>query len=156
MAQLPGRTVSHLTNHAPDMQPSSKLIDVVLSEFQKTLCNTYHYKWEAKHGKPPSRCYVQHVVNENAPFKRGTPMAAWIVTLDSITTTQIETNLPRPKIDGMFFDLCRGSFSLSPDGKIVFINWQTGPRFGRGFKHSVIEDSEGTVSLGKGAGTWVS
>src|SRR4051794_29416785 len=73
------------------MSPSPKLIEVMLSEFQKALCDTYHYKLDARHGKPPSRCYVEHVTKGRDWTDKGTPVAAWMVTLDSIATTPIET-----------------------------------------------------------------
>jgi hypothetical protein len=105
---------------------------------------------------PPNQCYVEHVTSGRDWTNKGTPIAAWMVTLGSIVTTLIVTILPAPKIDGMFFDLCHGFFSIAPDGKTAFISWQTGPRFGRGFRHGIVEDSDGSFSLGNGECLWMS
>ena len=138
------------------MSPPQKLLDVVLAEFQKTLRATYDYEWNAKHGQPPSRCYVEHVKCGRDWRDKGAPISAWMVSLDSVEPTSVQTTLPPPKTNGMFFDLCRAFFSFTPDSKTAFISWQTGPRFGRGFRHAISEDTTGSFLLGKGECLWMS
>jgi hypothetical protein len=115
------------------MTPAPELIEIVLSEFQHALRENLRHPWEAKHGKPPRYGYVEQTDLAGNDLKMGKPMAAWHISPDVVHTCPIKDR-QSPKIDGMFFDLFRGWFCFTPDLAAVFINWQTGPRFGRGFK----------------------
>jgi hypothetical protein len=137
------------------MTPSPELLEIVLSEFQHALRDNLQYPWEVKHGKPPKYGYVEQTDWSGNELKMGKAIAAWHISPDAVRTSPIK-NLESPKIDGMFFDLFRGWFCFSPDLTDVFINWQTGPRFGRGFKHRIGRDTIGRYLLDRGKGTWVS
>jgi hypothetical protein len=56
----------------------------------------------------------------------------------------------------MFYDLFTGWFCLTPEQDAVSINWQVGPRFGRGFQHRIGRDAEGRRLLEQGENTWMS
>ena len=137
------------------MTPTPELLELVLSEFQRTLRENLQYPWNAKHGKPPKYGYVEYTEWTEGDLKMGKPIAAWHISADAVHTSPIKSP-GSPKIDGMFFDLFKGWFCFTRDVTAVFINWQTGPRFGRGFKHRIGQDTAGGYLLDRGASTWIS
>ena len=135
--------------------PTSELLDLVLREFQHVLRENLQYPWEAKYGKPPRYGYVEQTEWADNDLKRGKAIAAWHISPDAVHTSPIKDR-ESPTIDGMFFDRFRGWFCFTPDLAAVFINWQTGPRFGRGFRHRIGRDTAGRYLLEQGVATWVS
>jgi hypothetical protein len=137
------------------MTPAPELLEIVLSEFQHALRGNLEYPWEVKHGKPPKYGYVEQTEWTENDLKIGKAITAWHISPDAVRTTPIKIPESR-KVDSMFFDLFMGWFCFAPDLTAVFINWQTGPRFGRGFKHRVERDNAGRYLLDRGVSTWVS
>ena len=135
--------------------PTSELLDLVLSEFQHALREHLHYPWEAQYGTPPRYGYVEQTEWADNDLKRGRVIAAWHISPDAVHTSSIKDR-ESPQIDGMFFDLFQGWFCFTPDLAAVFIDWQTGPRFGRGFRHRIGRDTAGRYLLDRGAATSVS
>ena len=66
------------------------------------------------------------------------------------------TKLPKSVIDGIFFDWLIGSWGVADDLTNFLINWQVGPRFGRGFIYPILESPTGRIYLGVRKPTWVS
>ncbi|WP_145051187.1 hypothetical protein [Lignipirellula cremea] len=84
-------------------------------------------------------------------------MAAWAIeNYEASRQIESSTNLPRPIVDGMFFDCMLGNWGVTDDLKELSINWQTGPLFGRGFVYPILEAPTGILYLGKRTTTWVS
>ena len=141
------------------MNPPPELIQLVLGEFQAALRENMDSNWDAKHGKPPRYGYVEHkesLKGRKAHETWNNPVAAaWHISRDTLKSTTIK-EWGQPMIDGMFYDLFRGWFVISTDGASVQINWQTGPRFGRGYAHRIGVDTHGKYLLGKGERTWMS
>jgi hypothetical protein len=137
------------------MTPAPEMLDLVLSELQHVLRENLEQPWDAKHGQPPRYGYVEQTELTEDEGKKGKTIAAWHISPDAVRATPIK-NLENPKIDGMFFDQFRAWFCFTHDFTAVFINWQIGPRFGRGFKHRIGRDTLGHYLLDKGVSTWVS
>ena len=137
------------------MTPPSELLDVVLSEFQRSLRENLQHPWEIKHGKPPKYGYVEQTEWTEKGLKMGKPIAAWHISVEAVHSSQIKKP-ESPKVDGLFFDMFTGWFCFTPDLAAVFINWQTGPRFGRAFKHRIGRDSAGRYLLERRTNIWVS
>ena len=134
---------------------SPDLLKLVFNEFQQAILEIQNHPWEAKHGQPPKYGYVEQTEWIEDKHKKAPGVLAWHLSTSTIRSTKV-TELSSPKIDGMFFDLFAGWFYFSPDLAAVYINWQTGPRYGRGFRHRIGKDTLGAYLLDRGKSTWVS
>jgi hypothetical protein len=140
--------------------PLEQVTQLALREFQKALRKNLEYKWETKHGRPPAHAYIEQKVynaSSDEPWGGGHILRAWNVTPDSVEPLLTASGPPKDsKIDGMFYDLLIGFFAINDDFTRVSINWQTGPRFGRGFVHSIDHRPDGSLSLHRAQSTWKS
>ena len=137
------------------MTPAAELIQVVLSEFQRTLQRNLEAYRGSTSGAAPRRGYVEQTEYPENAHEAGKPIAAWFVSPDAVQLSSIKE--PRsPKIDGMFYDMLIGWFYFTNDLAAVHINWQIGPRYGRGFRHRIGRDTLGGYLLDRGTGTWIS
>ena len=134
---------------------SADLLQLVFNEFKQAMCDIQNHPWEVQHGQPPKYGYIEQT--EYVEYQSGIAPAifAWHISPSTIRSTIIKEQRT-PKVDGMFFDLFRGWFFFAPDLSAVYINWQTGPRYGRGFRHRIGKDTLGAYLLDRGSGTWVS
>jgi len=137
------------------MTPAPELLEIVLREFQSALRENLQASWDEKHGKPPKYGYVEQTEWTDNELKMGKAVAAWRISPGGVHASAIK-RLESPKIDGMFYDMFRGWFCFNHDLTAVSINWQTGPRFGRGFRHRIGQDTAGHFLLDRGARTWIS
>ena len=137
------------------MKPNSKIIDLVLCEFQYVIRENLNQYGDAEHGHPPQYGYILHTEWTEHENKIGQAISAWHISSDIVRTSTIK-ELSTPKIEGMFYNMLRGWFYFTEDLSAVFINWQTGPKFGRGFKHRIGQDTLGEYLLDRGKCTWVS
>jgi hypothetical protein len=140
------------------MIPNSKIIDLVLKEFQEVLVNNLERSWQPEHGDPPKYGYIEHTefVEDVTGHCKGKPISAWYISRIFIKATTIKQGERSFQIKGMFYNIFLGHFCFAPDGSSVFINWVTGPRFGRGYKHRIGIDTKGDYLLDKGSPTWFS
>jgi len=101
--------------------------------------------------------YIERKEFATAPWSAKAPIAAWSIE-NYGTVTEIEpiTTWKMPAIDGMFFDSLVGYWGVSDNLKRLSINWQTGPRFGRGFVYPILETPGGVLNLGVPKTTWFS
>lgn len=133
-----------------------RLVALSLLEFTKTLQENLAYPWELRHGRPPKSGYVEQKEYSTSPWTAGEAFRAWTVAPDSVCELLHDFDPPSDRaVDGMFFDTLVGFFGISQDRTNVSINWQTGPRFGRGFVHPV-ERRDGALWLGPASSTWIS
>ena len=140
------------------MTPEPELVELVLGEFQRTLRETLQGPRGDESGKPPRYGYVEQTKWTGDARKKGRAIAAWHIAPDIVRSCRIryEYLLTRPKVDGMFYDLFRGWFCFADDLSAVAINWQTGPRYGRGLSHRIGKDTLGQYLLDRGTVAWVS
>jgi len=137
------------------MNPNKDLIQLILEIYQSVLTENLNHSWEPKHGNPPKYGYIEQKSWTDDSHGNGPGIAAWYISQESQNTSQIK-GWGTPKIDGMFYDVLRGWFLFSPDMSFVQINWQIGPRFGRGKKHRFGKDCLGKYLIDKGETIWVS
>ncbi|MGJ8641115.1 MAG: hypothetical protein ACSHYA_17120 [Opitutaceae bacterium] len=138
-----------------------RVINISLREFQQVIKNNSEFQWSPNSGTPPQVGRInlieykkkKHAYDLSSPILR-----SWTVSTDSIEELSRAEELPIPeyKKDGMFYDILLGWFSILPDGSAVEIEWQTGPRFGRGFVYPIETAHSETPYLGKPKGTWIS
>ena len=134
-----------------------RLTHLALKQFVAALCDNRDHEWSPSYGTPPSSAYIERKEYATEPWTAKTTIAAWsIEDYDSISEIAPITKWDKPILSGMFFDRLVCYWGVSGDLKRVSINWQTGPRFGRGFVHPVLESPTGTLYLGDGRITWVS
>ena len=134
-----------------------QVTQLALREFQKALRENLDYKWEPRHGHPPSRGYIEQKQYSTEPWMAGRALRAWSITTDSVEPLPTIHGPPKDRnIDGMFNDLLVGFFGVTDDLARISINWQTGPRFGRGFVHSIERGPDGSRWLGRAQSTWMS
>ena len=132
-----------------------ELLNLVLNEFQTALRNNLDNASEFPRRNPPKYGYIEQTEYVTKPLRKGSALRAWHFSATTMRPTLIkETSIP--KSDGTFFNLFYGSFCFAPNFSAVYINWQTGPLFGRGFRHRIGRDTLGSYLLGRGSGTWVS
>ena len=134
-----------------------RITELALKQFTSTLCSNRDYAWGPNRGTPPSKGYIEQKRFSREPWTNDRALAAWKIE-NYENTTKIEplTKSPKPVIDGMFFDWLIGSWGVANDLKNLSINWQTGPRFGRGFIYPILEAPTGILYLGDRKPTWVS
>ena len=131
----------------------------ILREFQEVLSKNLNFAWKPEHGTPPVIAYVAQTSNHQQWWSNDSIVAAWKVTPDSVEGMAISEFLkikPAKLINGMFFDICLGSFQIDEASAFVWTNWQTGPRFGRGFRHTIEKNSEDVKYLGRPTLVWAS
>jgi hypothetical protein len=137
------------------MTTAPELLQLVLGEFQEALRANLQHPWGPSQGKPPKYGRVEQTEWTDDVIGKGKTLAAWRISPDTVRSSPVQE--PRnPRIDGMFFDLLDGWFYFTDDLSAVFINWQTGPRFGKGFRHRIGQDAAGSYLLSRGTSTWVS
>lgn len=134
-----------------------RLTHLALKQFVAALCANRDHDWSPSHGKPPSRAYVERKEYATEEWTDKTTITAWAIeNYDSITEVEPITKWDKPISNVMFFDCLVGYWGVSDDLKRMSINWQTGPRFGRGFVYPVLESPAGKLYLGESRATWVS
>lgn len=134
-----------------------RLTHLALKQFVAALCDNRDHEWSPAHGTPPSSAYIERKEYATEPWTAKTTITAWsIENYDSVSEIEPITKWDKPILSGMFFDRLVGYWGVSDDLKRISINWQTGPRFGRGFVHPVLESPTGILYLGDGRITWVS
>ncbi len=142
------------TNGADHMDRITKL---ALKQFVTALCQNRDCDWRSDSGTPTSQAYVERKGFAASPWSDTPAISAWIISdFDTVTEVSPFERLPVPTIDGMFFDQLIGHWGIATDQNRLSINWQTGPRFGRGFVYPILKSETGTVYLGKSKSTWVS
>ena len=140
------------------MKPDPELVELVLGEFQRTLREHLQGPWRDEAGKPPGYGYIEQTKCTPDERKKGWPIAAWHITPDVVRPCRVKYYylLSRPKANGMFYDLLRGWFCFADNFSVVSINWQTGPKYGRGLSHRIGRDTLGQYLLDRGTPTWIS
>lgn len=134
-----------------------RITQLALKQFVVALCDNRDHSWNPDHGTAPSKAYVERKEFATEPWSPKSTIAAWSID-DYCSIVEIAPieNLDRPTVDGMFFDTLYGYWGVSVDWKRISINWQTGPRFGRGFVYPILESPTGILYLGDRVTTWVS
>jgi len=140
------------------VKPDPELVDLVLGELQRTLREIAQGPLGAESGKAPRYGYIEQTRWNGAGPGKGWPIAAWHITPDIVRPCRIKYHflIKRPKVDGMFYDMLRGWFSFADNLSVVSINWQAGPRYGRGLSHRIGKDTLGRFLLDQGTPTWIS
>ncbi len=134
-----------------------RVTQLALHQFVATLCDNRDCDCEPAHGMPPSRGYIEQKEFATEPWTAKTPITAWTIeNYDNVIEVEPFTKWDKPTVSGMFFDCLIGYWGVSTDWKRVSINWHTGPRFGRGYVHPVLESPSGILYLGNRMPTWVS
>ncbi len=135
-----------------------KIIESVLSEFQEIF--RLLKKEAPEHpamGIPPRSlivCQTQKYKPEGMCW--GEAIAVWKVTEKEIQKLVDLSIEPEHKpINGAFFREGYAGFSISPDLKNVIIEWQVGPRYGRGWRYAVVVKNS-DIFIQKEANLWVS
>lgn len=135
----------------------ARITELALKQFTSAMCANRDYSWGPNRGTPPSMGYIEQKRFSREPWTADGALAAWrIEEYEHTTAIEPLTRLPRPEIDGMFFDCLTGNWGIADHLTSMSINWQTGPRFGRGFVYPVLESPSGILYLGAHEPTWVS
>ena len=137
--------------------PLLQIARLAINEFVNTLRHNRDYNWSGAHGKPPTQAYIEQKDYATTPWSNTPSLAAWsVVDYETVNAITPRTEWKKPVIDGMFFDCMIGYWGVTKDCKYISINWQTGPRFGRGFAHAILQAETGILYLGSPRSTWVS
>jgi hypothetical protein len=81
----------------------------------------------------------------------GDTIAVWRVSEEN--SQEIEPE--REPSNGMYFQEGDAGFSISPDFKNIIIEWQVGPRYGRGCRYDIVLKNSNIILQNKGD-LWVS
>lgn len=135
--------------------PSPDLLELVLDEFRHVLRTNLDKAHDSANRKVQRYGYVEQTTWTGDSSRKGKAVAAWHISTTKVYPSAIR-ELPRPPLDGKDYDTLIGWFQLSDDLSTVSINWQAGPRFGRGFDHRIGKDATGRFLLDRGRETWVS
>ena len=133
------------------------LINLALTQFQKTLISNIEAEWSHDAGTPSE--WARIAFYENCPEKSYTsaiPDRLWKIVKSDIEEIAPVSEAPKPREDGMFYDYMRGWFAWDKKHEMLSINWQAGPRFGRGFLHTVARSPKSTYYITASQATWVS
>ncbi|MCX7748203.1 MAG: hypothetical protein N2645_15155 [Clostridia bacterium] len=109
------------------------------------------------YGHPPKSAIVKYhdYFDENG-FKIGNILAAWKITLDDIVCIEDLTLEPTTQpVDRMYYKEGRMLFAIDIWKEKIVLEWQVGPRYGRGFTYN-IETSAIGINIIRDKILWVS
>ena len=108
-------------------------------------------------GSPPKTLVVHQIRQYRAEgMCLDDTIAAWKVTEKSVQKLyDLSVEPIREPTDGMYYQEGCADFSISPDSKKNIIEWQVGPRYGRGLRYDIVLN-DSNVILHKDADLWVS
>ena len=135
-----------------------KIITAVLKKYQKVFGSLEKKSPEFPNIGNPPKSLVIHQFRQYKPegMRLDDTIAVWRVTENDVQKlTDLSVEPSRKPYDGMYFSEGWGDFSISPDLNNVIIEWQVGPRYGRGFRYNLIYEDE-NITLRKEADLWVS
>ena len=137
-----------------------KIINLVLIECQSILRELHSSAKEMDadfYGHPPKSAIIKyHDKFDVKGFKIGNIVAAWEATLDNIIGIEDLTIEPTTQpVDRMYYKEGRMLFAIDMEKKKVVLEWQVGPRYGRGFTYN-IERSNNEFSILVDKLLWVS
>lgn len=98
------------------------IAQLALKQFTSTLCKNRDYEWGSNRGTPPSKGYVEQKRFSREAWTNDPSLAAWKIE-EYEHTTKIEPliRLPKPVIDGMFFDWLIGNWGVTDDLKSLSV-----------------------------------
>jgi len=137
-----------------------KIVKQILKEFQKVLFDLKDNSDEgsSKYGYPPQSAIVKyHDKYDSNAMRIGKVIAALYISCDKISRLDnLEKEPELNPISGMYYFEGRFLFSISQDKSNAIIEWQVGPRFGRGYRYKIVNsDGEDYQLLDKEI-LWVS
>ena len=137
-----------------------KIIKLVLVECQNILRELHCSAKEMDadyYGNPPKGVIVQyHDKFDLKGFKNGNLISVWKITLDDIISIEDLTIEPATQpVDRMYYKEGRILFAINIEKKKIVLEWQVGPRYGRGFIYN-IEGSNNEFSILVDKLLWVS
>lgn len=131
--------------------------DQLLKECKEFFDSISNAGSDDRYGTPPKVFYID--------FAYGNKKKLEVYITDPQETYRYENGIvetvetgSRNKIDpvsGMYFPEGHGSIGIDKENGIAFMNFQVGPRYGRGFQYKIINTEEG-MRLGEREMIWVS
>ena len=97
----------------------------------------------------------QNEFSSYSTAKNGKCLGRWIVRLTSIEDFAGDPKAIKLEENGMYYSHGYGDFSIHDNGEVVRIGWDVGPRFGRGYKFSIIQRGD-EIELENQEDLWVS
>ena len=105
---------------------------------------------------PPAFLIVeQNEFSSYSSEKNGKCLGRWIVRLTSIEEFSGDPKAIKQERNGMYYSHGSGDFSVHDNGEVVRIGWVVGPRFGRGYKYSIVQSGD-EIELTNQEDLWVS
>jgi len=137
-----------------------KIVKQILKEFQKVLFDLRANSDEesCKYGYPPQSAIVKyHDKYDSTGMTIGKVIATWYISKDKISRLDnLEKEPELNPISGMYYFEGRFLFSISKDKSNAIVEWQVGPRFGRGYKYKIVNSDGEACQLIEKEILWVS
>jgi len=119
---------------------SAAILDQCVKTFTE-LKERSDVRYGAAYGEFPSEAVVTHRHHAEHPAI-GAPIARWRVIDGHAVSVPIENSAPADRaVSGMYYSTASFSFSFSDDLSTVYTHMTLGPRFGRGYSYSVMEEN---------------
>lgn len=138
----------------------NKTISTVLLHFQEVLASLQVNSQERVSllgfGSPPKFLLVeQNEFSTDASLPKGKSLGWWKIDLVSIEEFMDDPDTIELEQHGMYYSHGLGDFSIDKDGSLVRIGWQVGPRYGRGYEYTVVQNND-DIQLVNQTLLWVS
>ncbi len=119
-----------------------QIINLILIECQNILRELHSSAKEMDadyYGNPPKGVVVNyHDKFDVKGFKIGKILSVWKITLDDIMSIEDLTHEPETQpVDCMYYKEGRMLFAIDLEKKTIVLEWQVGPRYGRGFTYNI-------------------
>lgn len=138
---------------------TEKEMDVsFLESLPESLRNSFirSYTENPRGDVPPAFLIVeQNEFSSYSSTKNGKYLGRWIVRLTSIEEFAGDPKAIKLEENGMYYSHGFGDFSIHNNGEVVRIGWYVGPRFGRGYKYSIVRRGE-EIELANKEDLWIS
>lgn len=139
---------------------NNQIMNLVLKEFQSMLRELTRYYNEDKaenYGTAPRNAIVKyHDKFDIGGHKLGKIIAAWEISLNEIEKIKdLSCEATHSPTQGMFYKEGSFLFSINSDVTEVIIEWQVGPRFGRGYLYSIVK-TDNRFRIIKAKNLWIS
>lgn len=136
-----------ISNQMTSIYINDQLIKVILKEFQEMIIelnNISNKEYEEKYGVPPKSVIVKyHDYFSIRSEKVGNIISSWRVTATGIESIkELECEAMTSSISGIYYNEGSCLFSINPKLRSCILEWQIGPRYGRGYIYDILEDGD--------------
>jgi len=158
MAKITAKILEHFQEVLVELNTEREIDDSFLETLPENLRKLF-VRLQTENPRddvPPTFLIVeQNEFSSYSSEKNGKCLGRWIVRLTLIEEFSGDPKAIKQERNGMYYSHGYGDFSIHDNGEVVRIGWYVGPRFGRGYKYSIVRRG-GEIELVNQEGLWIS